>query len=181
MAYGNKSNIPSAPYPALTGVTSTAGELNYSDITAAGTVEATKAVVVDGSKDIGTFGDVAAGSLTVTAVARTATATGATTGTIAALGSFQRIAVTSTSANDIIILPPAVVGTVIELHGGASGYELRSSAPGSIEIGNGTVNAAAESAIPALSVVHITCVTTTLWVGWMVVDSTLAAIPGAAA
>jgi hypothetical protein len=53
---GLRSNIPSAPAQTiLAGVTSTAGEINYNDITAAGTVEATKAVVVDGNKDASAF------------------------------------------------------------------------------------------------------------------------------
>jgi hypothetical protein len=153
-----------------------------------GTVTASKAVVVDASNDITTGlndltvdGAFVTAALTVTPVARTATGTGATTGTIADAGSYQVIAVTSTSANDIIILPTPTPGTVIDLYGGASGYEIRSSAPGSVEIGDGTVAATAESAIPALSAVHLTCISATLWVGWMVVDSTLAAVPGAAA
>jgi hypothetical protein len=40
---------------ALSGVTSSAGELNYLDITGAGTVQASKAVVVDANKDASAF------------------------------------------------------------------------------------------------------------------------------
>jgi len=40
---------------ALSGVTSSAGELNYLDINAAGTVQASKSVVVDANKDAGDF------------------------------------------------------------------------------------------------------------------------------
>ena len=46
-----------------TAVTTTAAELNVLDAVTAGTVTASKAVVVDGSKDIGTFGTVTAGTL----------------------------------------------------------------------------------------------------------------------
>ncbi len=63
-----RSNIPSAPAQSiLTGVTSTAGEINYNDITTVGTVQASKAVIVDGAKDITGFNDMTvAGDLTVT-------------------------------------------------------------------------------------------------------------------
>ena len=44
-----RSNIPSAPVAYQSGVTATAGEVNYNDITAPGTVEATKTVIVDGA------------------------------------------------------------------------------------------------------------------------------------
>jgi len=43
---------------AVSGVTASAGELNYLDITATGTVQASKAVVVDANKDIGDFRNV---------------------------------------------------------------------------------------------------------------------------
>lgn len=63
-----RSNIMSAPYNAavMSGVTATAGELNTQAGVTAGTVAASKAVVVDGSKDIGTFGALTAATLTGT-------------------------------------------------------------------------------------------------------------------
>lgn len=195
-----RSNIPSAPLNAAvwTGVTSSSGELNYNDITAVGTVEASKAVVVDGSKDVSGFNDVGiGGDLTVTGgvtaatgtitdltasgftpVARTATSDGLTTGTIADAGTYQAIAVTSASANNIIVLPTPTPGTVLDLYVGANGYELRSSAPATVAIGGGT-GATAESAIPANSLAHIVCISATSWVGYTVTGATLAAIEAA--
>jgi len=179
MAYGNKSNIPSAPYQSLTGVTSTAGELNYNDITTAGTVEATKAVIVDGSKDAGTFGIVSAAGLTLTQVARTATSDGLTTGTIADGGLFQTIAVTSASANNIIVLPTPTPGTILVLYVGANGFELRSDTPASVAIGGGT-GASVESAIAADSLTFLVCVSATKWLGFDIAATTLAAVEAAA-
>ncbi len=74
MAYGNTSNIPSTMQSTPSGVTATAGELNDLDNVVDGTVLASKAVVVDASKDIGTFGDVALTTLTYAATLITATA-----------------------------------------------------------------------------------------------------------
>jgi len=177
-----RSNIPSAPgQSVVAGVTATAGEINYNDISAVGTVEASKAVVVDGSKDIGTFGVVSLGSLTMTQTARTATAAGDGTGLIADAGLHQMIAVTSAGANNIITLPTPTPGTVVELYVGANGYELRSSAPGTVLIGAGAGGAAVESAIPANSVARLFCVDATHWVGYTITAATLAAVEAAAA
>jgi len=196
-----RSNIPSAPgQSVLTGVTSTAGEVNYTDVAAAGTVEATKAVVVDGSKDVSGFNDVGVGGdLTVTGdvtaatatvadltpstyatVARTATSDGLTTGTIADAGSYQSILVTSASADNIIVLPTPTPGTVLDLYVGANGYELRSSAPATVLIGGGTGGATVESAVPANSWLRVVCVDATHWVGLTVTGATLAVLEAAA-
>lgn len=180
MAYGNKSNIPSAPYEYKSGVTATAGEVNYNDITTAGTVEATKAVIVDGSKDAGTFGVLSAAGLTLTQVARTATSDGLTTGTIADGGLFQSIAVTSASANNIIVLPTPTPGTILILYVGANGFELRSDTPASVLISEGTGGAAVESAIAASSVVFLVCISATQWLGFDIAGTTLAAVEAAA-
>jgi hypothetical protein len=195
-----RSNIPSAPgQSVLTGVTASAGEVNYNDITTVGTVQATKAVIVDGSKDVSGFNDVGiGGDLTVTgdvaaatgtianltassytAVARTATADGLTTGIIAAAGSYQFVAVTSAGANNIIVLPAPTPGTVVELAVGANGYELRSSAPATVLIGSGAGGASVESAIPANSVARLFCVDATHWVGYTITAATLAAVEAA--
>jgi len=171
-----------------------------------GTVAASKAVVVDASADIvGGFNDVtidndltvsndaavtgdisaATGTITdltasgYTPVARTATADGLTTGTIADAGTHQVIAVTSASANNIIVLPTPTPGTVIDLYVGANGYELRSDTPASVGIGGGT-GASVESAIPANSLCHIVCISATNWVGYTVTAATLAAVEAAA-
>lgn len=99
-------------------------------------------------------------------VYRTATAAGLTTGTIAEAGRFQIVvAGAGGDANNIIILPPAIVGTVVILIVDATGLELRSSAPATIGINGGT-GASAESAIPASTTCMLVCETTTNWKGW---------------
>ncbi len=121
---------------------------------------------------------VASLGVNVTATARTATSAGATTGTIAAGTSF--VVVTCDDANKIIILPAAVPGTIVILHNGSTGYELRSSAPATIAINGGT-DTAAESAIPANSTVFMICVTTTAWKGFFLdADSDVAKVEAAA-
>lgn len=94
--------------------------------------------------------------------AATATATGATTGTIP-LGT-DSVIVTSADANNIIILPDAPLMTTIKLQNGATGYELRSHAPATVGI-NGGVGAAAESAVAASLLVEVVRTTATNWVG----------------
>lgn len=93
--------------------------------------------------------------------ARTATADGLTTGTIS-VGT-KHVTVTSDDANKIIILPPPVLGLEIILQNGATGYELRSSAPATIGI-NGGVGADAESAVAAATTVIVKCVSATNWI-----------------
>jgi hypothetical protein len=166
-----------------------------------GAVAASKAVVVDASNDIVSGlndltvdgATVLTGLITATAgivdltsskfapVARTATATGATTGTIADAGSFQMIAVTAKSgdANGIIILPTPTPGTILVMYVGATGYEIRSDTPASVEIGGGT-GASAESAVAAESVAILVCITATQWVGLTITDATLAVLEAAA-
>lgn len=111
--------------------------------------------------------------------ARTATADGTTTGTITDTTT-GHVTVTSDDANKIIILPAPVVGKVLVLHNGATGYELRSSAPATIAINGGT-GASAESAIPANSTCVLFCVTSTAWKGFfMDADGDLAKVEAAA-
>lgn len=110
--------------------------------------------------------------------ARTATTTGATTGTISP--ATTRVTVTSDDANKIIILPAPVVGKKLTIHGGATGFELRSSAPASIAI-NGGSGSNAESAIAANSTCYLECVTATAWKGFFLdADSDVAKIEVAA-
>lgn len=96
-------------------------------------------------------------------VDRTTTSDGLGTGQILAGETF--INVTSANANNILTLPPPVIGTKITFYVGANGCELRTTSPTTIGIGAG-VGANAESAIPATTVVHITCTTLTNWVGF---------------
>jgi hypothetical protein len=110
--------------------------------------------------------------------ARTATASGATTGTISPAST--HVTVTSSDANHIIILPAPVVGKKLTIHAGATGFELRSSAPASIAINAGS-GADAESAIAAASTCYLECVTATAWKGFFLdADSDVAKIPAAA-
>jgi hypothetical protein len=113
--------------------------------------------------------------------ARTATADGLTTGTIADAGKLQFIIVTCDDANKIIVLPTPTPGTIVILHNGATGYELRSSAPSTVLINAGTGGPAVESAIPANSTAVMFCVTATAWKGFfMDADSDLAKVEAAA-
>jgi hypothetical protein len=97
-------------------------------------------------------------------VGRTATAAGATTGTIAEAGRLQSVTIVCDDANKIIILPPPVVGTIVVLINGTTGYELRTTSPTTIGINGGT-GADAESAIPASTTAILICETATAWKG----------------
>jgi hypothetical protein len=99
--------------------------------------------------------------ITTIATARTATSDGLTTGIIAPGTAF--VTVTSANANNIIVLPAPVIGHVVTLRNGATGYELRSSDPATIGINGGT-GSAAESAIGANVTTVCRCVTATAWV-----------------
>ena len=74
------------------------------------------------------------------------------------------IAVTSADADHIVILPAPVPGTKITLLNGATGYELRSSAPATVKI-NGGSDDDAESAVAANIAVKVECVSATEWIG----------------
>jgi hypothetical protein len=96
-----------------------------------------------------------------TPVAVTATADGLTTGIIPAGTSWATV--TSANADHIVTLPAPVVGNVIRLKNGATGYELRSSTPASIAINGGT-GASAESAVIANQLLEARCTSATTWV-----------------
>ncbi len=117
----------------------------------------------------------------VAAVARTATADGLTTGTIADAGLLQFVQVTAGSdANSIIVLPTPTPGTIVILNVGATGFELRSSAPNTVGINGGT-GSAGESAIAANSTCVMICVSATSWKGFFLdADSDLAKVEAAA-
>ncbi len=74
------------------------------------------------------------------------------------------VVVTSDHADKIVILPAPVPGLKITLINGATGYELRSSAPATIGI-NGGMGATAESAIAANMIIKMECVSATNWIG----------------
>lgn len=119
------------------------------------------------------------GQLTYPAVARTATADGTGTGTIAAAGALQFVTVTSDSADKIVILPAPTPGTIVILRNGATGYELRSSAPATVAINDGA-GASAESAIAASTMVIAVCTSATTWQAIGLAGTTLAAVEAAA-
>lgn len=171
-------------------------EVDRIDSITPGTVVVEKALVPDSNGDIGTLGVVTAasfvgaltgdvtgnvdGNVSFPVVARTATADGTTTGTIAAAGLFQFVTVTASSADHIIILPAPTPGTIVLLAVGANGFELRSSAPATVAI-NGGAEANAESAIPANTLVFMVCTSATTWQGWDLTGTTFAAVEAAAA
>ena len=119
------------------------------------------------------------GQVSYATAARTATADGTGTGTIAAAGMIQFVTVTSDSAAKIIILPAPTPGTIVILRNGATGYELRSSAPATVAINGGT-GASAQSAIAASTVVIAICTTATTWQAIGLAGTTLAAVEAAA-
>jgi hypothetical protein len=121
-----------------------------------------------------------AAGFTMASIARTATADGTTTGTIASGPMLQHVTVTCDDANKIIVLPTPTPGVMVVLSNGATGYELRTSTPGSIGINGGTgVNA--ESAIGANTTVLAICATATSWKALQLgADGTLAKVEVAA-
>jgi hypothetical protein len=94
------------------------------------------------------------------AVAVTATADGTGTGTVPDGVDFATV--TCDDAAKIVTLPAPVPGTVVTLRNGATGYELRTSAPATVKI-NGGSGASAESAIGANLCVVCLCDTSTTW------------------
>ena len=119
------------------------------------------------------------GQVSYPTVARTATADGTGTGTIAAAGGLQFVTVTSDDANKIVNLPTPTPGVIVILRNGATGYELRSSAPATVAI-NGGAGANAESAVAANTMVIAVCTSATTWQAIGLAGTTLAAVEAAA-
>lgn len=134
----------------LTRGTAAAGELHsLGDLTVDGTATITGAVSLTAG-------------ITPVSEARTAVADpGGGTGVISA--GTDHVVVTSGNAAHVITLPAPVVGKAVTIVNGATGYELRSSAPATIAINGGT-GASAESAIGANVVVVCRCVSATRWI-----------------
>ncbi len=126
-------------------------------------IESGASLLLAGTAIARTAAEINAG-VDVAVVARTVTAAGTTTGTIADAGYFQRVVVTCDDANKIIILPTPTPGVIVMLANGTTGYELRSSSPTTIGINGGT-GADAESAIPASTTVFMYCESATAWKG----------------
>lgn len=96
------------------------------------------------------------------AEAVTATDAGDGTGQISVTARF--VTVTTDSADKIVTLPASVVGKVIQLKNGATGYEIRTTAASSIKINDIVSGSTNEAAIPATALVTCTCVSATEWV-----------------
>lgn len=146
------------------------GTTNLDALELSGALTVAGALAADG----GVSGDVS-----YTTVARTATADGTGTGTIADAGLIQFVAVTSANAAHIVVLPTPTPGTIVILYVGANGCELRSSAPATVAI-NGGSGAAVESAIAANMMAVAICTSATTWHGFTITAATLAAIEAAA-
>jgi len=110
----------------------------------------------------------------------TATSGGLTTGIVQPAGFVSYVAVTSSNADHIIVLPAPVPGAIVILNVGANGYELRSSDPATIAINGGT-GSSAESAIAANSTVIAICLSATAWKAiFLDADSDVAKVEAAA-
>lgn len=116
--------------------------------------------------------------LALSNTAVTATSDGLTTGIVPETASF--VTVTSANADNIVTLPAPVPGRIVILRNGATGYELRTSAPATVAINAGS-EANAESAIAASTMVVAVCTTATTWQAISLVGATLAAVAAAAA
>ena len=148
---GARVTASAAELNALDGITATADELNALDVSV-----------------------IAAGARTATA------APGGTTGVITQAGLFGFYTVTTDNADKVITLPAPVIGKQVFLINGATGYELRSSAPATIAINGGT-GADAESAIAANSLVWCICISATAWKAiFLDADSDVAKVEAAA-
>jgi len=150
------------------------GETNLTHLTLSGNLSVGGAASLTGALAL------AAAGFSQAAIARTATADGTGTGTIASGPALQFIQVTSANANHIVILPAPTPGVIVILNNGATGYELRSSDPATIAI-NGGSGAAAESAIAANSTVIAICISATAWKAiFLDADSDVAKVEAAA-
>jgi hypothetical protein len=160
------------------------------DVAVTGSLTVGGAEIINGTvSDAITFEDevtledvlaLSAAGFTMSAIARTATADGTGTGAIASGPMLQFISVTSANANNIVTLPAPVPGLIVILHVGATGFELRTSAPATIAI-NGGSGANAESAIGANVTAILICASATSWKGLQLgADGTLAQVEAAA-
>jgi hypothetical protein len=113
-------------------------------------------------------------------VARTASADGTGTGTIAAAGMIQFVAVTSANSAHIVKLPTPTPGTVVILHNAANGYQLTTSDIANVAL-NGGSGAGKKVAITAGDTVIAYCASATAWKALkQASDGTLASVGAAA-
>jgi hypothetical protein len=164
-------------YPAVDG---TAGQVLNTD--GSGTLSWTSAPTLTGlTMAAATITAATIAQLTYKTASRTATDTGATTGTIADSGMLQFITPDwDSDADHILVLPTPTPGTIVIIAGAATGGELRSSAPATVAINGGT-GASAESAIGANTMVIAICESATSWKALQIgSDGTLAQVEAAA-
>ena len=112
--------------------------------------------------------------------AKKATDDGSGTGAITGPGMLKFVSVDcDADANHIVTLPEPKPGRIVILAIGATGCELRTTAPATVAIGGGT-GAAVESALAASSMAVLFCATATTWMGFtMASDGTLAQVDAA--
>ena len=126
------------------------------DVTGAATLDAAS-LALTGAVTVAT-------GIQSTAIARTATDDGTGDGTIAA-GTSVVLVDADSDADHIIILPAPVVGNIITIiENGTTGYELRSSTPGSIGINGGTGSGAESAIAGAITYIRCVCVSSTSWI-----------------
>lgn len=183
--YINEGSVTSSAFAAVAGLTVAQEALLAAT---AGTVSASKAVIVDSNKDVAGFRNLSLTGLATlaklafpAAQAITATDTGATTGTIADEGMLSFVTVDCDGdANHIVVLPTPTPGTIVVAAIGATGCEIRSSAPATVAINGGT-GASAESAVAASSLVVFICESATSWKAFAIAsDGTTAGVEAAA-
>ena len=141
---------------------------DYVSLTDANAQTVTSAVTVTGAATLSSTLAVT-GAVTATAgvqssaVARTATSDGLTTGIIAAGTSV--VTLTSGNAAHIVALPAPVIGNIIYIiETATTGYELRSSAPASIGINGGTASSGESAVAGAITYIKCVCVSATNWI-----------------
>jgi len=104
-------------------------------------------------------------SLGIQALAKTRTANADADGTSVIPAGTSFVSVTSSDAAHIIVLPPPVLGNIVYLAETATtGYELRSSAPGTIGINGGTGTNAESAIAGSITYIRCVCVSSTSWI-----------------
>lgn len=105
---------------------------------------------------------VASGLIRTAPTTVTATADGTGTGVIAA--GVGMVAAVSDGATKVITLPAPVPGQEITILPTAAGFELQSSAPGTVAINGNTPTAGHKASVAAAVVVKLLCVSATKWI-----------------
>lgn len=134
----------------LDGLTASAAELNALDITAAGTAEASKAVVLGSSKEIATLGTVGSAAHTITSASASALAVGLAGATNP---SFVVDSSTGSQAAGLKVTGATAAGTVAAaVVSSGSDASLTINAKGTGTIGIGSVSTGAVTITPATTV-----------------------------